>query len=61
MDDQTQKHIFEKFYQADRSRKQEGNGLGLSLVQKIVNLSGGTVSVSSKQGQGTAFTINLRY
>ncbi len=60
MDDQTQKHIFEKFYQFDRSRKQEGNGLGLSLVQKIINLSGGTVTVNSKEGRGTAFTINLK-
>ncbi len=52
-------HIFEKFYQADRSHASKGNGLGLSLVKKIVELSGGKVSVSSVLGKGTTFTVNL--
>lgn len=52
-------HIFEKFYQADRSHASKGNGLGLSLVKRIVELSGGRVSVSSVLGEGTAFKVLL--
>lgn len=52
-------HIFEKFYQADRSHASKGNGLGLSLVKKIVELSGGRISVSSVLGEGTTFTVIL--
>ncbi len=52
-------HIFEKFYQADRSHASKGNGLGLSLVKKIVELSGGKISVSSVLGKGTTFTVVL--
>ncbi|WP_394526115.1 sensor histidine kinase [Lacrimispora sp. JR3] len=53
------KHIFEKFYQADKSRVREGNGLGLSLVFRIVSLCGGTIEVQSEPGQGSEFTIRL--
>lgn len=59
MDDEVQKHIFEKFYQGDSSRKEEGNGLGLALVKKIVEISKGDVTVSSKKGEGAAFTVIL--
>lgn len=52
-------HIFEKFYQADHSHASKGNGLGLSLVKKIVERSGGRVSVSSVVGKGTTFTVTL--
>ena len=52
-------HIFEKFYQADHSHAVKGNGLGLSLVKKIVELSGGKISVSSVIGKGTTFKIKL--
>ena len=52
-------HIFEKFYQGDNSRKAEGNGLGLSLVKRIVELCNGTVSVQSMPGQGAAFSVTL--
>lgn len=52
-------HIFEKFYQADHSHAAKGNGLGLSLVKKIVELSGGKISVSSVVGKGTTFTVKL--
>ena len=52
-------HIFEKFYQADRSHASKGNGLGLPLVKKIVELSGGKVAVSSELGKGTTFTVTL--
>lgn len=53
-------HIFEKFYQADASHATKGNGLGLSLVRKIVELCGGDISVSSEVGKGTEFTVELR-
>lgn len=51
--------IFEKFYQEDNSRKTSGNGLGLSLAQKIVELHQGTIGVKSKKELGTTFTITL--
>lgn len=54
------KHIFEKFYQADKSHSSGGNGLGLSLVKKIVELHGGKVDVDSKPGEGTIFTVLLK-
>lgn len=59
MSDEVLKHIFEKFYQGDRSRKSEGNGLGLALVKRIVELSNGTVSVESEAGKGSCFTVTL--
>jgi signal transduction histidine kinase len=59
MDGETQKHIFDKFYQADNSRSQEGNGLGLALVKKVIDITGARISVTSKAGEGTAFTVRL--
>ncbi len=59
MDEETQKHIFEKFYQAERSHSREGNGLGLALVKEIVEMCGGTVEVKSKPGEGSEFTVLL--
>lgn len=59
MTDEVQKHIFEKFYQGDRSRKADGNGLGLTLVKRIVELCHGTVTVESAPGQGAAFSVHL--
>lgn len=59
MTEEVQKHIFEKFYQGDVSRKAEGNGLGLALVKRIVDLCKGTVTVNSKLGAGTTFTVTL--
>lgn len=59
MDENIQKHIFEKFYQGDKSRREEGNGLGLALAKRIVELSGGEITVQSQAGQGSAFTVML--
>lgn len=59
MTDEAQKHIFEKFYQGDRSHASDGNGLGLALVKKIVDICSGTITVSSALGQGSQFTVTL--
>jgi signal transduction histidine kinase len=59
MDEETQKHIFDKFYQGDPSHSQEGNGLGLALVKKVIDITGAKISVMSKVGEGTTFTVRL--
>jgi signal transduction histidine kinase len=54
-------HIFEKLYRVERRRGRyvEGSGLGLSIVQRIVEQHGGTISVESQTGEGTTFTVTL--
>lgn len=59
MSQEVQRHMFEKFYQGDSSRQTEGNGLGLALVKRIVDLCRGGIDVDSAPGRGTAFTIRL--
>lgn len=59
MSEETQKHIFEKFYQGDCSRKSDGNGLGLALVKRILDLCKGTVEVESALGKGSVFSVTL--
>ena len=59
MDRETQQHIFEKFYQGDKSHHGEGNGLGLAMVKRIIALSRGKITVDSVKGKGTTFTVQL--
>lgn len=59
MSEETQAHIFEKFYQGDSSRKSNGNGLGLALCKRIVDLCGGNIFVSSEPEKGSVFTVQL--
>lgn len=59
MSEETQEHMFEKFYQADTSRKAQGNGLGLALCKEIINKCEGKIIVESRLGEGTVFMILL--
>lgn len=59
MDEATQARIFDRFYQGDTSHRTEGNGLGLAMVKKIVDLHRGTVTVHSRPGSGSSFVISL--
>lgn len=59
MSEDTVNHVFEQFYRGDTENRYEGSGLGLSLVQRIVNLHGGSVLVESVQGSGSIFMVTL--
>ena len=53
-------HIFDKFYQADNSHKQEGNGLGLALVKRILTIEKGQITAENLRSGGCRFTVILQ-
>jgi len=59
MDKTTITHIYDKFFQGDKSHSGQGNGLGLSLVNRILELCGGTIDIKSELGKGSEFIISL--
>ncbi|RXZ77471.1 sensor histidine kinase [Paenibacillaceae bacterium] len=59
MSKETMRLMFDKFYQGDASRATAGNGLGLTLVKRIVDLCEGSIEVESELNQGSIFTIRL--
>lgn len=58
--EEAQKHIFDKFFQADNSHKQEGNGLGLALVKRILTIEQGQITAQNLPQGGCRFTVTLK-
>lgn len=59
MNEETKKHLFDKFYQGDTSHATEGNGLGLALVKRILDKIGGNISFKSQLNIGTTFIVEI--
>ena len=59
LSEETKKHLFDKFYQGDSSHKQEGNGLGLALVKRILTIAGGEITAENSTAGGCVFTVTL--
>ena len=61
--EQEMPRLFERFHRIEntRSRSNEGSGIGLALVQELVQLHGGTITASSTEGTGTVFTVRLPF
>lgn len=59
MNEDVQKRIFEKFYQGDRSHSAKGNGIGLTIVRRVIDLCGGSIEIESRPNMGSTFTVTL--
>ena len=59
MSKETISHIFERFYRVDKSRRVEGNGLGLSIVKRIIDLHNWTIDIISKENEGSEFIVKI--
>ena len=60
MNPETGKNIFKKFYQGDTSHATQGNGLGLALVKRVIDILRAEIAVSSRLGEGSTFTVKIK-
>ena len=59
MDEKTARHVFDKFYQGDSSHSGEGNGLGLALAKRVIDIHNASIDVESKVNEGSTFTVHF--